>query len=314
MNEKISVLARNATLRQLQVFVSIARHNSFSKAAEELYLTQPTVSMQVKKLVDILEVPLFEQIGRKVYLTDPGKVLYAAATEILKQLLAAEQRINNLKGFAGGKVKMSVISTAQYFVPKVIHAFNESHPDVSVIMRVANKESLVERIVANKDDFYILGQPPEGLNVESKQLAINPLAFVANSSHPLVGKKLKIEDLEGEAFLMREFGSGIRSQLEQVFEKLNYKPRVEMVLGGNEVIRLGLLQNLGITVTAVSTLIKEIEAGEISILDVEGFPINRHWYLAYHKGKVLSIAVEEIMRLLEEEGESFGAEVFTKFP
>ncbi len=313
MPEKISVLARSATLRQLQVFESIARHNSFSRAAEELHLTQPTVSMQVKKLVDILEAPLFERIGRKVYLTAVGQALYASVDGILEQLSIAEQKINHLKGFSGGSVKMSVISTAQYFVPKVIHEFMQSYPDVSVILRVGNKESLLERIAQNKDDFYLLGQPPEGLNIESTLLADNPLAFVANSSHPLVGKKLHIEDLANEAFLMREVGSGIRSQIEKVFEELKFQPRLKMVLGGNEVIRLGLLQGLGVTVTAVSTLIKEIEAGEISILDVEGFPINRHWYLAYPKGKVLSIAAEELIKLLRLEGKSFSQQVFNKF-
>ena len=313
MIEKISVLARSATLRQLQVFECIARHNSFSKAAEELYLTQPTVSMQVKKLVDVLEAPLFEMIGRKVYLTEAGEVLYAATQEILGQLSIAEQKINHVKGFSGGSVKMSVISTAQYFVPQVMHEYIQSYPEVSVIMQVGNKESLLDRVLKNKDDFYLLGQPPEGLNVESTQLAVNPLAFVANSNHPLVGKQLTIEDLVNEAFLMREEGSGIRSQLEKVFEEKGFEPRIEMVLGGNEVIRLGLLQNLGITVAAVATLMKEIDAGEISILNVEGFPINRHWYLAYPKGKVLSIAAEELIKLLKQEGEAFGNEVLTRF-
>jgi DNA-binding transcriptional LysR family regulator len=312
MPEKISILARSATLRQLQVFESIARHNSFSRAAEELHLTQPTVSMQVKKLVDILEAPLFERIGRKVYLTAVGQALYASVGGILEQLSIAEQKINHLKGFSGGSVKMSVISTAQYFVPKVIHEFMQSYPDVTVIFRVGNKENLLERIAQNKDDFYLLGQPPEGLNVESTLLADNPLAFVANSSNPLVGKKLHIEDLASEAFLMREVGSGIRSQVEKVFQQLRFQPRLQMVLGGNEVMRLGLLQGLGVTVTAVSTLIKEIDAGEISILDVEGFPINRHWYLAYPKGKVLSIAAEELINLLKLEGKSFSKQVFNK--
>ncbi len=313
MPEKISLLARSATLRQLQVFDSIARLNSFSRAAEELHLTQPTVSMQVKKLVDILSAPLFERIGGKVYLTDIGKTLHESVREILAQLTLAEQKINHIKGFSGGSVKMSVISTAQYFVPKVIHDFMQSYADVSVILRVGNKETLVERVAQNKDDFYLLGQPPDGLNVESTRIADNPLAFVANSGHPLVGKKLRIEELANEAFLMRETGSGIRAQIEKVFEEKQFQPRIQMVLGGNEVIRLGLLQSLGVTVTAVSTLMKEINAGEISILNVEGFPINRHWYLVYPKGKVLSIAAEELIKLLKEEGEVFSKEVFSKF-
>ncbi|BCN92516.1 LysR family transcriptional regulator [Thiomicrorhabdus immobilis] len=313
MPEKISLLARSATLRQLQVFESIARHSSFSRAAEELHLTQPTVSMQVKKLVDLLETPLFEQIGRKVYLTDAGKVLYDSANVILNQLSIAEQKINHLKGFSGGSVSLSVISTAQYFVPKVIHEFTQSYPDVTVLLRVGNKETLLDRIAKNVDDFYLLGQPTEELNVESSQLAVNPLAFVANSNHPLVGKKLNIEDLADEPFLMRETGSGIRSQVEKVFQEFEFQPQIKMVLGGNEAIRLGLLQNLGITVASVPTLMEEITQGRISILDVKGFPINRHWYLAYPRGKVLSIAAEKMIELLRIEGEKLSQKAFNEF-
>lgn len=312
MPEKISILARNATLRQLQVFESIARHNSFTKAAEELHLTQPTVSMQVKKLADILDTPLFEQIGRKVYLTPAGQALYDAADDILRKLSFAEQKISHLKGFSGGSVKFSVISTAQYFIPKVIHTFTQSYPDVTVLMRVGNKENLLERISANKDDFYILGQPPEELNVTSSQLSVNPLAFVANANHPLVGKELKIEDLQEEPFLMRETGSGIRAQLEKVFAAAQFEPRVKMVLGGNEAIRLGLLQNLGISITSIPTLLDEITQNKIAILNVEGFPIYRHWYLAYPKGKVLSIAAQKLIELLRAEGRLLSSKAFNK--
>ncbi|MDG6778377.1 LysR substrate-binding domain-containing protein [Thiomicrorhabdus sp. zzn3] len=312
MPEKISLLARNATLRQLQVFESIARNQSFTKAAEELHLTQPTVSMQVKKLSDVLDAPLFEQIGRKVYLTAAGQALYEAAEAILAKLSIAEQKINHLKGFSGGTVKLSVISTAQYFVPKVIQEFTQAYPNVTVLMRVGNKETLLDRITQNKDDFYLLGQPPEGLNVSSSPLAINPLAFVANPNHPLVGKSLSIKDLEHEPFLMRETGSGIRAQVEKVFQSFDFKPSVKMVLGSNEAIRLGLMQNLGITVASIPTLLNEIERGEIAILKVKGFPINRHWYLAYPNGKVLSIAAEKLIELLKREGESLSEQAFNK--
>lgn len=313
MPDKISRLARNATLRQLQVFEAIARHQSFSKAAEKLHLTQPTVSMQVKKLVDILEIELFEKIGRKVYLTEAGQTLLEAVELVLSSLSVAEQKINHIKGFAGGSVKLTVISTAQYFVPRVIHQFTKEHPDIKVAMRVGNKEQLISRIQQNRDDFYVLGIPPEDLNVYSTPLAVNPLAFVANASNPLVGKRLNIHDLEHEAFLMRESGSGIRSHIEKVFADFSFEPDVKMVLGGNEAIRLGLLQNLGITVASVPTLMNEINVGDLAILNVKGFPINRHWYLAYPKGKVLSLAATKLIELLKAEGESISERAFNKF-
>ncbi len=304
MSEKISQIARHATLRQLQVFEAIAHHNSFTKAAEALHLTQPTVSMQVKKLSEAIEMPIFEQIGRQVYLTEAGEILYETVKGILDSLVEAEERINRIKGFAGGRVKLSVVSTAQYFVPKVIHEFMEQHPEVNVAMQVGNKERLVSRIQQNKDDFYILGVPPEGLNVESERFAENPIGFVVNARHRLAGKKgLSLHDLKGESFLMREKGSGIRSHIEQVFQREGFEPEVKMVLGGNEAIRLGLLQNLGVSVASLPTLLDDIERGDLVVLDVEGFPVMRHWYLAYPKGKSLSIASERLIELLKLEGE-----------
>jgi len=308
MLNNLSILARNATLRQLQVFETIARVGSFSKAAELLHLTQPTVSMQVKKLSETLNVPLFEHIGRKTYLTESGEVLYESTKIILQQLLIAEEKINNLKGFSGGSVKLTVISTAQYFVPKVIHDFTLKYPDIDVTLRVGNKETLFARIAKNEDDFYLLGQPTDDLNVESSQFAINPLAFVVNRNHPLVGKKLTLNDLKNEGFLMREQGSGIRSQIEKTFHQANFKPKIKMVLGGLEATRLGLLQNLGITVASIPTLMDEINSGKLVILNVEGFPIQRHWYLAYPKGKILSRASEELISLLKIEGQKLSDE------
>jgi DNA-binding transcriptional LysR family regulator len=301
MSNRVSQLARQATLRQLQVFDAIARLKSFTKAAEELHLTQPTVSIQVKKLSEVLEVPLFEQIGRQVYLTEAGQELHIAVKKILEILLNVEEGIDRLKGIEGGNIKLSVISTSQYFVPRVIHEFSELYPNISVSMHVGNREQLLERVQSNMDDFYILGQPPEGLNVESVRLAVNPLSFVTNSAHPLAKRiGLTLDDLKNEPFLMREPGSGIRTHIEKVFEGYGFVPNIKMVLGGNESIRLGLLQGLGVSVASLPTLIEEINDGRLSVLDVKGFPINRQWYLVYPKGKVHSIATERLMDLLKE--------------
>lgn len=305
MADKSNRLIRHATLRQLQVFEAIARLKSFTRAAEELHLTQPTVSMQVKKLADALEIDLFEQIGRQVYLTQAGETLHSAAKDVLQALEFAEEKIKKQKGFAGGGIKLSVVSSAQYFVPKVIHEFVELYPDVSVAMNVGNKEQLIERVLKNEDDFYILGQPPEGLNVESFHLAPNPLVFVANKAHPLAKKtKIRLEEMQEVPLLMREKGSGMRTQIESVFESHDYKPNIKMILGANEVVRLGLLQNLGVSVAAVATLMDEIKRGDLVILDVEAFPIHRQWYLVYPKGKLLSTAALKLIELLKIEAES----------
>lgn len=305
MNNRLNRLIRHATLRQLQVFEAIARLRSFTKAAEELHLTQPTVSMQLKKLAEVLEVDLFEQIGRQIYLTQAGEILYQTVTKILRSLEAAEENIRDQKGFAGGLVKLAVVSSAQYFVPSVIHNFVEEYPEVSVNMNVGNKEQLVDRIVNNDDDFYILGQPPEGMNVETYYLAPNPLVFVANKNHPLAKRgRISLQEMQEVPLLMREKGSGMRAQIEEVFERHNYRANIKMVLGSNEVVRLGLLQNLGVSVVAVATLMEEIESGELVILDVEAFPIHRDWYLVYPKGKLVSVAARKLIELLQAEATS----------
>ncbi len=295
-------LVRHATLRQLQVFVAIAREGSFSKAADRLHLTQPTVSMQVKKLSEAVGEPLFEQIGRKVYLTEVGRIMLDAAQSILDQLALAEEKVNELRGVAGGTVRLSVVSTAQYFVPEVIYDFLEEYPNVNVVMEVGNRETLLERIQKNADDFYILGQPPEGLRVESHLLANNPLAVVAHRDHPLAQEtgRIPLQALAEAPFLMREKGSGIRKQVEHVFQEKGFEPNIKMVLGGNEAIRLGLRENLGVTVASLPTLMDEIESGEVVVLNVEGFPLMRHWYLAWPEGKALSLASRLLIERLKK--------------
>ncbi|WP_294945303.1 LysR family transcriptional regulator [Sulfurivirga sp.] len=304
-------LVRHATLRQLQVFVAIAREGSFSKAAERLHLTQPTVSMQVKKLSEAVGEPLFEQIGRKVYLTEVGRIMLETAEVILSQLALAEERVNELRGVAGGTVRIAVVSTAQYFVPEVIHAFLSEYPAVNVVMEVGNREALLARIAANKDDFYILGQPPEGLRVESELLANNPLAVVAHRDHPLAQEKRRIplQALAEAPFLMREQGSGIRKQVERVFRERGFEPNIKMVLGGNEAIRLGLRENLGVSVASLPTLMDEIESGEIVVLDVEGFPLMRHWYLAWPEGKALSLASRLLIERMKQGAAELDAQI-----
>lgn len=315
MADKPNQLIRHATIRQLQVFEAIARHKSFTRAAEELHLTQPTVSMQVKKLSDALEVDFFELIGRKVFLTQAGEVLYEAAKDILERLEYTEDRIINQKGFSGGSVKFSVVSSAQYIVPNVISDYVSRYPDVKVAMNVGNKEQLVERIQNNEDDFYIFGEPPEGLHVNSYRLAPNPLVFVAHKSHPLATKgQIQLSELADTPILIRERGSGKRAQVESAFQKQNFTPNKKMILGSNEVVRLALLQNLGITVASVATMINLVEQGEVVILNVSGFPIHRQWYLVSSKSKLHSVAAQKMIELLKIEVKALTKRIEKQLP
>lgn len=301
MTDRPSNLARHITLRQLQVFESVARHESYTKAAKEMHLTQPTLSMQIKKLTESVGQPLFEQIGRNVYLTEAGNVLLHGARNILSNLDSIEEELNHLKGLTGGSLRMAVITTAQYFMPRVIKNFTKQYPNIYISMRVGNKEQLIQRILENKDDFYILGQPPSGLDVNAMRLVDNPLFFVANAKNPLVGQSLQLKDLENETLLMRELGSGVRDHIEKVFNERDFVPGKKIVLGGNEVIRLGLLENMGIAISSLPTIRQELEKGEVALLKVAGFPIQRYWYLAYPEGKLVSQLSRKFIDALKEE-------------
>jgi DNA-binding transcriptional LysR family regulator len=303
-------ITRAATLRQLQVFEAISRLGSFTRVAEEMHLTQPTISMQVKKLADAVGLPLTEQVGKEIYLTDAGHELAGVCREVLSAFEGLESRINQLKGLEGGRVRIAVISTAQYFLPQVMQSFLARFPNIDIMMEVVNKEHLLERLAKNQDDVYILGQPPEGTPVVSERLAINPLVFVARRDFDLPDDRLlDITDLQTVPFLMREPGSGIRAQIEQVFAQMGYKPNVRMVLGSNEAIRLGVMSGLGISVVSMHTVREELRRRELRVLPVAGFPIERYWYLAWPKGKNLSLSATRFVETLKLQALALDAEI-----
>lgn len=303
-------IARSVTLRQLQVFEALARLSSFTRVAEEMHLTQPTISMQVKKLSEAIDLPLTEQVGKDVYLTDAGHELAAVCREVLSSFEHFEERINQLKGLEGGRVRLAVISTAQYFVPQVMQSFLTQFPNIDIMMEVVNKEHLLERLDDNRDDLYILGQPPEGAPVVSERLAMNPLVFVARKDFALPEDRLlKVSDLEQAPFLMRESGSGIRAQMEQVFHDMGFKPNVRMVLGSNEAVRLGVLSGLGISVVSMHTVREDLRRRELRILPVKGFPLERYWYLVWPKGKTLSLSATRFVETLRMQALAVDAEI-----
>lgn len=294
---------RHATLRQLQVFEAITRHLSFTRAAEELYLTQPTVSMQIKQLTDTVGMPLFEQIGKRIHLTEAGKELQKLCREIFDSLERFEMSIADRKGLKQGRLRLAVITTAQYFAPRVLGAFYQRHPGIEVSLKVTNRERVLERMTQNLDDLYILGQPPENLDAHSQSFLENPLVVLASSNHPLVRRKrISLKRIAEEPFLMREPGSGTRIATQRLFDKHQITPNIRMELGSNEAIKQAIVGGLGIAVLSRHCLALEGETGPLRILDVQGFPIKRQWYLAYPEGKQLSIAAQTFYTYLLNEG------------
>jgi DNA-binding transcriptional LysR family regulator len=283
-------LIRHASLRQLQVFEAIVRLGSFTRAADELFVTQSTVSMQTKKLADALGVPLFENIGRQVRPTEAGTALYQSCRAIFEILANVEMTVADLKGIKRGRLRLGVITTAKYFAPEVLGEFSKLYPGIEVALKVSNRDRIIERISANEDDLYIMGQAPsDQFNVEARAFAPNPLVVLAPRDHPLVGKKnIPLARIAEEPVILREPGSGTRDMTLSVFEHAGLRPKVRMELGSNEAIKHAVVGGLGLSVLSLHTLTLEGTNGPLAILDVQGFPIMREWYLVYPKGKELS--------------------------
>lgn len=292
---------RHSTLRQLEVFEAIARLGSFTRAAEELFLTQPTVSMQIKKLTDAVGLPLFEQVGKKIYLTDAGRELQKTSREIFERFSRFEMLVADMKGLKKGMLRLAVVTTAKYFAPRLLGPFCQQYPGIDVSLKVSNRERILERLADNQDDLCILGQPPEELDAVAEPFLENLLVVLAPINHPLAGKKrIPLARLAEEPFLLREPGSGTRMAAERLFAEQGVTMKVRMELGSNEAIKQAIVGGLGISVLSRHTLALDAPLGQLAILDVEGFPIQRHWYVAYPAGKQLTIVAKTFLDYLKQ--------------
>jgi DNA-binding transcriptional LysR family regulator len=277
---------RHATLHQLKIFDTVARRMSFARAAEELYLTPPALSIQVKQLAEAVGQPLFNQIGKKIYLTPAGEALTTACRDVLDRLECLVQELAALQGLEKGSLKLAILSTAKYFIPRLLGEFCEKHPGVDTALFIGNRETLLERLAHNQDDLYILGQPPEHMNVVTEFFADNPLVVVARPDHPLMPEKdidpLRLRDVP---FILRELGSGTRLAAEKFFEQHGVALRARMELSSNEAVKQVVSGGLGITVLSASTIRVELANGTLGVLDVFGFPLERKWSVVYLAGK-----------------------------
>jgi len=286
-----------ATLHQLKVFEATARNSSFTKAAEELYITQPTVSTQVKQLTKAVGLPLFEQIGKRLHLTEAGGALLATCQEIFERLDNFEMTIADLKGTRQGRLKLGVITTAKYFIPRLLGSFCQQYPGIDIALEVTNHQKLEERMLNNEDDLYIVSQPTEDIDLCWEPFAENPIVVVARKDHPLAGMpNIPITRLNDEPFIMRETGSGTRQAVQRLFTEHQVSVRTRLELGSNEAIKQAIAGGLGISALSKHTLISD--AGELTILDIQEFPIPRHWYVSYLAGKQLSIIAEAFREYL----------------
>ena len=276
------------TLRQLQVFDAVARQMSFSRAARELHLTQPAVSMQVKQLEQQAGLPLFEQVGKRLYLTEAGHALHHQTQVIQRQIEETSQTLAALKGVNQGTLDITLISTAKYFAPRYLARFCAPYPGVKLKLTVCNRAALLQRLTDNETDLAIMGHPPEGLEIVAESFARNPHAIIAPPDHPLARMhRIPWRRLEGENFLIREPGSGTRRLMERVFREHGMEVNATMEISSDETIKQAAMAGMGLAFLSLNTVELERRTGHLVVLDVVGMPIMRDWFIVHRKDKRL---------------------------
>ncbi len=298
------------TLRQLKVFEAAATHLNFSVAAKLLYLSQPAVSMQIKQLEENIGLPLFEHMGKKIFLTDAGRELLHYSLNISQQLSNMEAVFDDMKVLGKGKFTLSVVNTANYFTPQLLARFCQRFPNISVNLQVANRDAVLKHLADNNTDLAILGQPPDGLDITAESFLVNPLVVIAAPDHPLAKfKRIKFAQLATETFLSRETGSGTRSAMERVFAQHKIQPHISVEMETNEAIKQAVRAGMGLGILSLHSIELELETGRLVMLNVEHFPLLRHWFVAHRQSKRLSGAAQVFKQFLLHEAAKLASPV-----
>ncbi len=284
---------KNATLRQLVIFEAAARHQHYTRAALELGMTQPAVSIQIRQLEDNLGVALFEQIGRRVHLTEAGQLLRRHCRAINNELAQAQTALDRLKGVQDGELRIAIGATAKYFVPTLLAEFQRRHPGIVVDLYIANRDLLLGQIEDNERDLVMLGAPPQDPGLVAEPFLADPLVAIAAPGHPLAElASVGVAQLAQERLLTREHGSSTRSLIEQFFADHGVEPTVSLVVNSNEAIKRGVLAGLGVAIVPQQSIALELEVGRLVVLDVASLPLQRSWYLVHRKEKRFSCVAE----------------------
>lgn len=294
--------AHIGTLRQLEILLAVYDSGSVNAAARQLHLTQPTVSMQLKKLADAIGMPLYESFGRRRVFTDAGVALVETAREVLDSFERLDMTLSQLRGLNAGTLRIAVVTTSKYFIPHLLGPFCARYPGIDVQFKVGNRQQTIERLQAGKDDIYVFSHPPENEDIECSDFLPNPLVAIAPLDHPLARQhNIDLAALADEPFLMREPGSGTRHAIEEHLKKLGLSVTIKMTIESNEAIKHSILSGLGISILSLHTLAFGGREGLVK-LDVKQLPIDSHWYLVRHKSKRLSPIAKMFMTYLEQEG------------
>jgi DNA-binding transcriptional LysR family regulator len=279
----------NISFRQLRLVLALAETGSVSGAARVMHVTQPTASMQLKDVADTIGLPIYELVGRRVYMTEVGNELAKTARAMSAEWDGFEQRVNALKGYTRGKLRVALVSTAKYFVPRLLGSFCNRYPEIDVSLEVLNRDGVVARLQNNLDDLYVMSVPPMDLDLVDEVFMANPLVMICASGNPLAKQKsLSLAELVEQRFILREEGSGTRMAVDNYFKKLKFRPNLRLELGSNEAIKESVAGGLGISVISSHALHGKAREQGVSVLNVEGFPVASHWHVVHPKGKKLS--------------------------
>lgn len=299
---------RNATLRQLKVFECVARHASFTRAAGELHLTQPAVSLQVKELESHVGAPLFEHVGRRIHLTPAGAEMLVHSRAIIARFRDAEEAMLALRGSAG-TLRLGVISAGDYFLPRILAGFLRAHPGVAFDLAVVTRSELIARLADNRTDLAIMTRPPSRTEALSAAFSPHPHVIVASPGHPLAARRrIPLDTVLRERFIVRERGSETRNIMARAFGKSWGTLDIAMEIGRTETIKQAVIAGLGIGFLSAHTVAAECQAGHLAVLDVQGFPLVLDWHVAQHRSKRLPPVASAFRALLLTRGAELVAE------
>lgn len=286
---------------RLNVFAAVAELKSITAASKKLHMTQPAVSIQVRQLEEYYGLPLIEIIGKKIHLTEAGKKIHSAYHKIAENIELLNMEVSQLKGDLKGTLRIAVVSTAKYFIPKILGEFNRDYPHIDIQLKVANRQEIVDRLEKNLDDLVILSQVPKKMPIVAEQFLEDSLVIVAPPGHLLTKKKkIDIKTLANEHFIIRESGSGTRMVMERLLRKYHLHPNIIMELGSSSAIKQAVMAGFGISMVSHMSIQNELALKKLFILDIKHFPVKHPWYVVYSKGKVLSPATKNFLRLLAE--------------
>ena len=305
MKDRMRRLARIPP-QQLRAFEAVARLGSVTGAAAELHVTQPTVSVQLRELAAAIGEPLFEPAGRKLRLTQAGEALQRAVGEITSCWARFDSRLAEIHGLLRGRLRIAAVTTAEYFVPDLVGPFAAAHPGVEIELAVENRDRVIERLERAQDDLAVMMLPPSAMPLERVPILDNPLVVIAPAGHRLAGRRIRLAQLAGERWLMREPGSGTRLVAEEHFANVGFAPDVAMSLGSNEAIKHAVAAGLGVALVSqlVVQPLSPAAAGPapsgLVVLQVAGFPIRRRWSVVWRRDQSQTAAARRFVAYLQE--------------